>query len=65
MSDKIPVYNQIDKLNETASLVAVCSLAVSALNLDFQEEKEGLHSLLGQIEAAIKEASTVIYENCK
>lgn len=58
------LYDQIDKLNDTAGLVAVCCLAVESLDLDYDEDKNGLHCLLSQIETTIREAVTAITANC-
>ena len=59
-NSKTKVYEQIDKLSETAAILAVCQLAISALDIDYEGDKDGLHYLLSNAEATVKNAIETI-----
>lgn len=58
-------YDQLDKLNDIASIAAVCNLVIKALDFDYEEERSGLHQLLQQMEFDIKAVVKILQETCK
>jgi hypothetical protein len=65
-NSKTSVIAQLDRLNDVATLTAVCCLAIDTLETNRSEStKDGLHCLLTQIESTIVEAVQIISQNCK